>query len=94
VIDENSPAGTIEPAGSRVDLRVSARMVTVPDVTGESRITATAALQAAGLAVATVPVTSCVDPDVVTGQQPAGGTVVPQGSVITITIHICDGPPS
>ena len=49
VIAQNSPAGTIEPAGSPVNLTISLGAVTVPDLEGDTTAQATRELTAVGL---------------------------------------------
>ena len=50
VIAENSPAGTLEPTGSPVDLTISLGAVTVPDLEGDTIAQAARELTALGLA--------------------------------------------
>jgi PASTA domain len=90
VLAENSPAGTIEPAGSPVQLTVSLGHATVPNVVGDPVVKAEAAIRSAGL----VPkvnssVSNCVHPGIVQGQNPGGGTQVPPGSQVDIRITAC-----
>jgi PASTA domain-containing protein len=49
VIAQNSPAGTVEPTASAVDLTVSLGSVTVPDVEDDTQTAAVQALSGAGL---------------------------------------------
>jgi hypothetical protein len=90
VLDENSPAGTIEPAGSPVQLTLSVGYATVPNVVGDPVAKAEAAIRSAGL-MPTInsSVSNCVDPGIVLGQTPAGGTQVAPGSQVGIGITAC-----
>ena len=90
VLDENSPAGTIEPAGSFVELTVSLGYATVPDVVGDPVAKAEAAIRSAGLKPAVnSSVSNCVHPGIVLGQTPPGGTHVTPGSTVGIGITTC-----
>lgn len=86
VIAENSPAGTIEPTGSPVDLTISLGAVTVPDLVGDTTAQAISALTAAGLATRIEHTAQCLDPGHVIDQTPGAGTSVAPGSTATITI--------
>jgi hypothetical protein len=90
VLDENSPAGTIEPAGSPVQLTVSAGYATVPDVLGDQVAKAESAITSAGLTPkVTSSVSNCVHPGIVRGQNPGGGTKVVPGSLVDLAITTC-----
>jgi PASTA domain len=90
VLDENSPAGTIEPAGSPVQLTVSLGYATVPNVVGDPVAKAEAAIRSAGLTPAVnSSVSNCVHPGIVLGQTPPGGTQVTPGSTVGIGITVC-----
>ncbi|MGY1671896.1 Stk1 family PASTA domain-containing Ser/Thr kinase [Geodermatophilus sp. SYSU D00710] len=81
-----SPApGQEAPYGSEVTIQVSIGVpqVTVPDVTGQRAADATAALEAAGLQVTT---STFITGDRVYRQSPAGGTVVDQGSEVSLLL--------
>jgi hypothetical protein len=86
VIAENAPAGTVEPAGSAVNLTFSLGSVTVPDVDGATQNAAVQALSAAGLIPAVALQQACINPGRVISQQPAAGTHVPAGATTRITV--------
>jgi len=86
VIAQNSPPGTIEPAGSPVDLTISLGAVTVPDLTGDTATQAISELTAAGLATHIEHRAQCADLGLVIDQTPGAGTSVAPGSTVTITI--------
>jgi len=90
VLDENSPAGTIEPVGSFVELTLSAGYATVPNVVGDPVAKAEAAIRSAGL-MPTInsTVSNCVHPGIVLGQTPPGSTQVAPGSQVGIGITVC-----
>jgi len=90
VLDENSPAGTIEPAGSPVELTLSLGYATVPNVVGDPVARADAAIRSAGLTpTINSSVSNCVHPGIVLGQTPPGGTQVAPGSTVGIGITVC-----
>jgi PASTA domain len=90
VLDENSPAGTIEPAGSPVQLTLSVGYVTVPNVVGDKVPKAEAAIRSAGLMPkVNSSVSNCVDPEIVLGQTPGSGAQVAPGSLVGIGITAC-----
>ena len=85
----NPGAGTQLPVGSSVTLFISSgrALVSVPDETGQTQSSATAALQAQGFNVTTSTQTSkSVTPGSVIGQQPAGATTVPPDSTVNLVI--------
>ena len=86
VIAENSPAGTIEPTGSPVDLTISLGAVTVPDLEGDTAGQAISELAAVGLVTRIEHTAQCIDPGQVIDQRPSAGTSVAPGSTVTITI--------
>ena len=86
VIAQNSPAGTIEPAGSPVDLTISLGSVTVPDLEGDTTAQATGALTAVGLVAHIEHTAQCLDPGQVIDQTPSAGTSVAPGTTVTFTI--------
>jgi hypothetical protein len=92
VLAEESPAGTIEPAGSPVQLTLSVAAATVPDVVGDQVARAEAAISSAGLKpyIDWPPVTNCVHPGIVLGQTPPGGALVAPGSVVQLGITACN----
>jgi hypothetical protein len=90
VLHENSPAGTIEPVGSPVQLTVSAGYATVPDVVGDQVARAESAIRSAGLIPkVSSSVSNCVHPGIVQGQNPAAGTQAVPGSVVDLGITAC-----
>jgi serine/threonine-protein kinase len=80
--------GTEQEAGSRVQLFVSTgpKQVTVPRVVGEDVQDARAELSDAGLRAIVRTVESDAPEDQVTGQDPGAGTVVNEGSRVTLTV--------
>jgi hypothetical protein len=92
VIASNSPAGTLEPAGSPVDLTISLGEVTVPDLEGDTIAQAARELTALGLTDRVEHTAQCTDPGHVIGQRPAAGATVAPGTTVTITID--DGAPA
>jgi hypothetical protein len=90
VLDENSPAGTIEPAGSPVQLTLSAGYSTVPNVVGDQVVKAESAIRSAGLTPkVTKSVPDCVHSGIVQGQNPGGGAEVVPGSLVDLTTTVC-----
>ena len=93
VLAQDSPAGTIEPTGSPVQLTVSLGQVTVPDVLGDRWAAAVQAISEAGLTAVTLkPINNCVDPrtlGTVQSQNPAGGAQAAPGSHVDIQISAC-----
>ena len=93
VLGQDSPAGTIEPAGSPVQLTVSLGQVTVPDVIGDRPATAAQAIKNAGLTAHPLPpISNCADPGTVGTvqyQDPAGGAPAPPGSQVGIRVTAC-----
>ena len=94
VFDQNSPAGTVEPVGSRVELAVSLGSATVPDVRGAFENRARQRIVAANLTVGTVShPNTCVDPGTVSEQSLAPGTLVVPGTSLSLTVPSCSGGP-
>jgi hypothetical protein len=90
VLDENSPAGTIEPAGSPVQLTLSAGYATVPNVVGDQVVKAESAIRSAGLTPkVTKSVPDCDHSGIVQGQNPGGGAQVVPGSLVDLTTTVC-----
>jgi PASTA domain len=93
VLAENSPAGTIEPSGSPVQLTLSLGQVTVPDVIGDRPAAAVQAIKNAGLTAHTLlPINDCADPGIVGTvqyQSPGGGAPAPPGSQVDIRVIAC-----
>lgn len=86
VIAQNSPAGTIEPVGSPVNLTISLGAATVPDLVGDITAQAVSQLAAVGLGARIEHTADCGDPGHVIDQTSAAGTSVAPGSTVTITI--------
>jgi serine/threonine-protein kinase len=89
VIAQDPTGGSTTKPGGTVTLTVAkAEQVTVPDVTGASKSDAHTRLRAAGLKVKSVPqmVTDTTRKGTVVAQDPAAGTQVDKGSVVTIHI--------
>jgi serine/threonine-protein kinase len=90
VIGTEPPAGTELQVGSPVTVLVSSgpAQVRVPDVTGDSKRGAEAALEAVGLALGTVTqqVSGGQAPGSVLSQSPRAGSSVPTGSKVDVTI--------
>jgi serine/threonine-protein kinase len=89
VIGTDPPAGTVALVGSAVTLLVSSgpAQVRVPDLVGESQTAAEAALTSAGLEVGTVSSrVSGQSPGSVLAQSPRGGTSLPSGSKVNLTV--------
>jgi hypothetical protein len=90
VLSQNSPAGTIEPAGSPVQITVSLGQATVPDVIGDLPAAAYEAISNAGLTPITLPpINNCADPRTVQYQDPPGGTQAPLNSQVDIRVAAC-----
>jgi len=86
VIAENSPAGTIEPLGSPVNLTISLGAVTVPALRSLSLADATRTLTATGLVASISYLAACIEPGHVISQGPDPGVLVAPGSTIRITV--------
>jgi serine/threonine-protein kinase len=89
VIGTDPPAGTVALVGSTVTLLVSSgpAQVRVPDVLGESQTAAEAALTGAGLEVGTISTrVSTQSAGSVLAQSPSGGTSLPSGSRVSLTV--------
>jgi hypothetical protein len=85
VFDQNAVGNTIEPAGSPVNLNISAGPV--PSVIGLSQSTATSQLQSVGLvtgAVSTVHNSSAAG--TVVDQSPAGGAAASPGTAVNLSV--------
>ena len=89
------PAGTEVPLGTAITLYVSTGLpqVTVPDVTGDSRASAKAAIKAAGLTptFSVVPVSDPAQDGLVQSESPLPGTSVPSGSSLNVAIGSYSG---
>jgi serine/threonine-protein kinase len=90
VIGTDPAAETVVQVGSPVTVFVSSgpAPVHVPDVTGQSQSAAEAALTGAGLSVGTVTkrTSSTQAPGTVISQSPSGGTAVPAGGKVNLTV--------
>jgi serine/threonine-protein kinase len=60
--------------------------VTVPDLRGESMADARRDIAALGLVANVGTRKACLDPGAVIEQNPAGGTVVPPGTTVRVTV--------
>jgi hypothetical protein len=90
VLSENSPGGTVEPAGSTVQITVSNGQVAVPHVLSWDQASAEQAIWNANLNVGSVStLNNCADPGNVVVQDPSGGVHVPVGSYVNITVSTC-----
>ena len=90
VVGQDPAAGTSVDKGSRVTITVSRgpQEVDVPDVVGLDRAGARSALRGAGLGVEVVERQSPEPKGTVLSQSPSGGTSVPAGTTVTITVAI------
>ena len=89
MIETSPPEGTSVRKGSTVTIVVSRgrQKVAVPDVVGQSRADAEAALQQAGLgASATEREDADAEPGTVLSQDPAGGSEVNPGSTVQLVV--------
>jgi beta-lactam-binding protein with PASTA domain len=86
VLAQNSPAGTVEPQRSPVDLTVSLGAVAVPDVTGVLLAEATRRLSGAGLTVGISYSKACIEPGHVLTQEPSPAAVVAPGSTVRMIV--------
>ncbi|MEN6426617.1 MAG: LamG-like jellyroll fold domain-containing protein [Phycisphaerales bacterium] len=86
VTSQSPRAGTEVCAGSAVAITLSQQTATVPDVVGMSEGEARATLTAAGFVAHVSYGPSDEAPGTVFKQDPAGGTVAPQGSEVDLTV--------
>ena len=86
VLTQNSPAGTVEPQRSPVDLTVSLGAVVVPAVTGDPLAEARRDLSRAGLTAGVSYTKACIEPGHVLTQQPSPPAVVGPGSTVRIMV--------
>jgi hypothetical protein len=86
VIGQNSPAGTVEPVRSPVNLTVSLGAVTVPSLNSFTLADATDTLSGIGLTVDISYQRACIDPGRVIGQTPSRGAVLAPGSGVHLTV--------
>lgn len=90
VLAQNAPAGTIEPAGSPVQVTVSLGQVIVPNVLGDPAAAGEQAIKQAGLAlVMAPPIDTCAAPSTVKSESPPGGATVAPGSPVTLQVTAC-----
>ncbi len=88
VTGQNPKAGAIVLRGSTVRINVSQgeRQASVPDVVGQPYANAASALQGPGFVVVRVDTDSNEPEGQVIAQDPLAGSVVPQGSRVTVTV--------
>jgi len=87
VISQDPPGGSvIGSPGSGVNLTVSARRVSVPNVSGVAQTKAVGDITASGLIPQVSLTHACTDPGNVIIESPLGGTVVAAGSTVKITV--------
>jgi beta-lactam-binding protein with PASTA domain len=86
VLSQSPEAGAKVAKGSTVVIRVSRGMVTVPDVVGETRATAVAAIRAAGLVPQVFTVPSTQPKGTVVAQSPKAGARVQGGSKVRLNV--------
>jgi beta-lactam-binding protein with PASTA domain len=88
VFNQSPAAGTSVRRGSVVIIDVASKGATVkvPDVTTMTQSAATDALRAAGLKVVVSSQPSSAPKGTVTAQNPTGGSTVPKGTPVTITV--------
>jgi beta-lactam-binding protein with PASTA domain len=98
VVGMNPGPSTLQPPGTRIELRVSKGPTTstVPDVTTISQGDAIAQLRESGFRVRVVPqpVTDPSQEGIVQTQDPAGGTQSAPGSTVTIAVGRFQGTPT
>ena len=86
VLGQSPSAGTHVAKGSVVALRISQGRVRVPNVVGQTRASATAAVQKAGLVAKTALVSSPKRKGTVVAQSPAAGSFVANGSGVLLSV--------
>jgi serine/threonine-protein kinase len=86
VVSQSPAAGASVAKGSTEVIRVSRGLVRVPNVVGQDRATAVAAIRGAKLVPSTVRVPSTQPKGTVVAQAPRGGTRVAQGSKVRLNI--------
>jgi serine/threonine-protein kinase len=93
VVAQATPAGTMVPVGTAVNISVSNGKVKVPTVTGESEAQAKSDLINAGFEVNTTQqADGSVTPGTVLAQSPKGGTSAVKGTLVTITVATAPPP--
>jgi serine/threonine-protein kinase len=96
VVDTNPPAGTQAARGATVEILVSAGPTTtaLPDVTGQPEAQARATLEGAGFTVSSAPQPDpAVPPGTVITTNPAPGSMVANGSAVTLVVSAGGAPP-
>ncbi len=91
IISQDPPGGAMVPEGSDVHLFLSLgpQPVEVPDVVGMSETDASSELNSAGLTISwTSQYSGTVAEGLVISQDPAGGTTVPEGSVVALVMSL------
>ena len=83
---QSPAAGAKVAKGSTVVIRISRGQATVPDVVGQTRATAVAAVRAAGLVPQAFIVPSTQPKGTVVAQRPKAGTRVPGGSKVRLNV--------
>jgi beta-lactam-binding protein with PASTA domain len=86
VLSQSPAAGTRVAKDSTVVIRISRGLLSVPDVVGQTRVTALAAVRAAGLVPQAFNVRSAQPKGTVLAQRPQAGTRVPGGSKVRLNI--------
>jgi beta-lactam-binding protein with PASTA domain len=86
VLSQSPAAGTRVAKDSTVVIRISRGLLSVPDVVGQTRVTALAAVRAAGLVPQAFNVPSAQPKGTVLAQRPQAGTRVPDGSKVRLNI--------
>jgi hypothetical protein len=90
VISQNPAGGTVEGAGTTVDLLVSSgiRMIEVPDVVGQVQTDAEAIISGAGLVVGAIyfDYSATVPAGYVLSQDPSAGSQLPEGRPVDLVI--------
>jgi beta-lactam-binding protein with PASTA domain len=84
VVSQSPASGSKVAKGSTAVIRVSRGLVQVPDVVGQSRPTALAAIRGAGLVPTAVSVPSTQPRGTIVAQHPAGRKRVPRGSKVQL----------
>lgn len=86
VLSQSPEQGTTVTEGTEVNITVSAGLVSVPNVVGETESSAKSALSNVGLKVSVVEQQSSETTGTVISQSPNAGNQVERGSVVTITV--------
>jgi serine/threonine protein kinase len=88
VLSQSPDQGTTVEVGTEVNITVSAGLVSVPNVEGNTESAAKSALSDVGLKVNVVEQQSSQTAGTVISQSPTAGTQVERGSTVTITVAI------